>query len=169
MNIFVLSKEPIMAAKAMCDQHVVKMILESTQLLCGALPNNSFAGQYKQTHMNHPCSVWTRTNDINYSWLYYHAISLCNEYTKRFDKIHKSHLIVLECAKQKKIIDDFEEEHIDFVMAMPDEIKSDDVVQSYRKYYNTKAFEWWSKERPMRWTNALPHSWFHGPKVIIEK
>ena len=36
MNIFVLDRDPIQAAKYMCDKHVVKMILESCQLLSTA-------------------------------------------------------------------------------------------------------------------------------------
>ena len=36
MNIFVLDKTPEMSAKYHCDKHVVKMILESGQMLCTA-------------------------------------------------------------------------------------------------------------------------------------
>ena len=34
MNIFYLDKDPIIAAQMSCDKHVVKMILESAQMLC---------------------------------------------------------------------------------------------------------------------------------------
>ena len=34
MNIFYLHKDPVIAAEMSCDKHVVKMILESAQLLC---------------------------------------------------------------------------------------------------------------------------------------
>ena len=36
MNIFVLHDNPIIAAKYQCDKHVVKMILESGQMLSTA-------------------------------------------------------------------------------------------------------------------------------------
>jgi hypothetical protein len=36
MNIFYLDKDPIKAAEYSCDKHVVKMILESAQMLCTA-------------------------------------------------------------------------------------------------------------------------------------
>ena len=36
MNIFYLDKDPVKAAEYSCDKHVVKMILESAQMLCTA-------------------------------------------------------------------------------------------------------------------------------------
>ena len=36
MNIFYLDKNPVVAAQMSCDKHVVKMILESAQMLCSA-------------------------------------------------------------------------------------------------------------------------------------
>ena len=36
MNIFYLDKDPVKAAEMSCDKHVVKMILESAQMLCTA-------------------------------------------------------------------------------------------------------------------------------------
>lgn len=34
MNIFVLDQDPVKAAEYLCDRHIIKMLLESTQLLC---------------------------------------------------------------------------------------------------------------------------------------
>ena len=36
MNIFVLDRDPELAAKYHCDKHVVKMVLESAQMMCAA-------------------------------------------------------------------------------------------------------------------------------------
>ncbi len=36
MNIFYVNRNPHIAAKELVDKHVVKMILETAQLLCGA-------------------------------------------------------------------------------------------------------------------------------------
>ena len=36
MNIFALHQHPVVAAKQHCDKHVVKMILETAQLLSNA-------------------------------------------------------------------------------------------------------------------------------------
>ena len=36
MNIFYVDRDPVKAAQMMCDKHIVKMILESAQMLCTA-------------------------------------------------------------------------------------------------------------------------------------
>ncbi len=68
MNIFILDEDITKSAQAHCDKHVVKMILESAQLLCTAV--NYYAGEqvtpYKSTHMNHPCSIWVRESLANF-------------------------------------------------------------------------------------------------------
>lgn len=46
------------------NKHVVKMILESVQLLCSAHymtnenNNSTYKPPYKLTHKNHPSSIW---------------------------------------------------------------------------------------------------------------
>jgi hypothetical protein len=90
MNIFYLHTDPVISAQAMTNKHVVKMILESAQLLSTAHhvldgDNNLL---YKKTHVNHPSNIWTRESVDNYNWLYQHFIALCEEYTKRYGKIH---------------------------------------------------------------------------------
>jgi hypothetical protein len=96
MNIFVTSDCPIECARSLDDKRVVKMVLESTQMLCTAL--NELAGdricQYKSTHVNHPCNIWVRTSYQNWQWLYAHAKALSTEYTKRYSKFHKCNIIL---------------------------------------------------------------------------
>lgn len=92
MNIFITNKCPKLSAIVLDDRRLIKMVLESTQLLCTAM--NTIKGSqlqhlYKSTHINHPCSKWTRESEANYQWLYNHYWELCNEYTFRFNKIHK--------------------------------------------------------------------------------
>ena len=71
MNIFYIDKDPIKAAQMACDKHVVKMILETAQLLCTAhrvidgvdLQMNSLLEEttmYRATHINHPSTKWVR-------------------------------------------------------------------------------------------------------------
>jgi hypothetical protein len=117
MNIFVLDNDPIIAAQTQCDKHVVKMIVESAQMLSTAhrmcdghkskRPSKSgkrmvwyydlYEGvddleaellYYKAVHHYHPCTVWTMESDTNYRWHYEHFIALCDEYTYRYGKIH---------------------------------------------------------------------------------
>lgn len=92
MNIFVTDEDPKISAQNLDDKRVVKMILESAQMLCTALHHNnaSHLAKYKATHANHPCNVWCRESRENYYWLFRHFIALCSEYTHRYGKIHKS-------------------------------------------------------------------------------
>ena len=94
MNIFYLDKDPEIAAQMMCDKHVVKMILESAQMLSTAhrvLDGDRVAdskGLYKMAHKNHPSTIWVRTCDENYEWLWNHMEALMYEYTHRYGKKH---------------------------------------------------------------------------------
>lgn len=94
MNIFYLDEDPVLAARYSVDRHVVKMILETSQLLSTAhhiLDGESApSGIYKSTHRNHPSAVWARSSDANYEWLYLHYLALMDEYTFRYGKHHKS-------------------------------------------------------------------------------
>ena len=119
MNIFVLDENPVKAAEYHCNKHVVKMILESTQMLSAvhwlALEKKIKSKvpmiparvrdrkalilerskpeeipPYSMTHINHPCTVWSGFTYGNYMWLLELAQALSNEYTKRYKKIHKS-------------------------------------------------------------------------------
>lgn len=96
MNIFYLHENPERCAEMHCDKHVVKMILETAQLLSTA--HHEIDGEpsiecYKATHKNHPSAVWARENRSNYIWLWNLLNSLCKEYTKRYGKVHKTERI----------------------------------------------------------------------------
>lgn len=92
MNIFISDVDPVIAAQNLDDKRVVKMILESAQMLCTALHVNgaSQLAKYKKTHENHPSNVWARTSDSNYQWLLDHFKALCDEYEFRYSKTHAS-------------------------------------------------------------------------------
>jgi len=139
MNIFVLSLNPSEAAQLHCDKHVIKMIIESAQMLYSAhwalespLPHNA----YKKTHVNHPCSKWVRLSLENYLWLCTLAKELCKEYKFRYGetKVHKTeaHILWLEANYPTGI------PNTEFIIppqAMPDEYKDEDVVVAYRRFY----------------------------------
>jgi hypothetical protein len=71
MNIFVLDTDPQIAAGFLCNKHVVKMSLESAQMLCSAFENGE--APYKRSYYNHPCTKWARESQANYEWLLAHA------------------------------------------------------------------------------------------------
>ena len=72
MNIFRLSNDAYECAEMHCDKHVVKMLLETAQMLSTAWrmtdSDSEYAdkhGMYKVAHKNHPSTVWVRNNVIN--------------------------------------------------------------------------------------------------------
>lgn len=150
MNIFALDTNPKIAARYQVDKHVVKMVLETAQLLstCHRVLDSEWAELvYKKTHVNHPCSIWVRESSENYNWLLEHFVYLLEEYTFRYGKVHK-------CSEYLHIL---KNNPVDsdpltlFALAMPDEYKMDCPVLSYRKYYiNAKSalFSWTRRELP---------------------
>ena len=99
MNIFILDTNPRKCAEYHNDKHVVKMILETAQLLCGVhwITQSTYEIPYKLSHKNHPCSIWARECIENYNWLCELGIELCEEYTYRYGKRHKSQDIIEWC------------------------------------------------------------------------
>jgi len=90
MNIFATNKGAWKSAQALDNKRVIKMCLESAQLLSTAMHVMGAPGApYQATHINHPCSVWTRASAANYLWLINHFTALCKEYTYRYGKVHK--------------------------------------------------------------------------------
>jgi len=137
MNIFVLDRVHSKAAQYHVDKHIVKMPLETAQLLCTArheLGQDADTIPYRKTHVNHPCSIWARESISNYIWLCDMGLELCKEYTYRYGKVHKCQAVIKDCIDNKPTFNSFAlTEH---PQAMDDEYKSDDPVTSYRNYYN---------------------------------
>jgi hypothetical protein len=137
MNIFYLHNNPEICAQYHLDKHVVKMILETAQLLYSVhwilntkLPSDA----YKKTHINHPCSIWTRTSVDNYIWLCELGKELCKEYTFRYGKIHKTQrhiewlLINIPCLPKLGFTEPYQ--------AMPQEYKVlNNSIEGYRNFY----------------------------------
>ena len=72
MNIFHLDEDPETCAVYHCDKHVVKMILETAQMLSTAWrqSDNPPASVYKEAYLNHPMTKWVRETQYNYMWTY---------------------------------------------------------------------------------------------------
>jgi len=142
MNIFVLHTDPARAAQDHCDRHVVKMLLETAQLLCSV--HDPGEAPYRRTHYSHPCSVWARASLQNYDWLVGLGEALAREYTRRYGKVHKSQRVV-EWAEQN-VPDLPSTGQTPFVLAMPEEYKQDCPVRAYRAYYRgEKGWARWDK------------------------
>lgn len=156
MNIFVLDLEPSTAAQMLCDKHVVKMILESAQLLCAHF--ESGIAPYRRTHYNHPCAKWVRKSRKNYWWLLEHAKALCEEYTFRYGKTHKSESVIKWCEDNVDRLAPLPDKGLtEFAQAMPDKYRHALTVKAYRSYYinekigickyTKRPWPYWLKER----------------------
>ena len=173
MNIFVVERDPIQAARSLLDKHIVKMPLESAQLLStnhrvldgkeSRTPKNRktyvFDDErenilYKATMMNHPCTVWARKTLGNYSWLCLHGIELCQEYTRRYGKTHACQKVIDWCLLNPPKNIPMETRVTPFAQAMPEKYKHDDAVVAYRNYYIYEKF------RIAKWKNSKTPPWF---------
>ena len=137
MNIFYLHQDPVKAAEYQYNKHVVKMVLESAQILCTV--HHKYMGDdadvpYKSTHKNHPSTLWAGQSAQNYEWLYRHFVALCEEYKKRYGKEHLSYT---KCKDKVNMLPGgmLETGLTDMPQCMPDEYKDDCSVQAYWNYY----------------------------------
>ena len=160
MNIFVLDRDPILAARMQCNKHVVKMVLETAQMLCASFPEGE--APYLRAHYNHPCTIWARTSKDNFQWLLTHGKELAKEYTRRYDKIHSSHKVIAWCADNIDKLDFPEEGLTEFAVAISDDqncrmmvggFDSLDFVDKYRMYYilDKSRFAKWPGDRFPDW------------------
>lgn len=179
MNIFYVDEDPATAAKCLVDKHVVKMILESAQLLSTAhriLDGVEYEGKsqsgrkarrwilddgrehiiYTATHINHPSAIWCRQSIANYNWLYDHFNALMCEYTHRYGKFHKCYgeisAMLLEPPQNLK-----ESNWSTMPSAMPEEFINDKntPLTNYRNYYRI------GKSNLHKWTKREPPEWIH--------
>ena len=152
MNIFALCLNVQLCAKYHCDRHVVKMILESAQLLCGVYIHTTpgIEVPYKLTHKNHPCAIWARKSLENYFWLLKLADALCLEYTHRYGKTHKTQRVIeyLSSIDPPAIPSLGLTPH---ATAMPNEYRCQDPVRAYKNYYMQEKrhlFAWKKRGMP---------------------
>lgn len=182
MNIFYLDQDPRQCAEWMVDKHVVKMILETAQLLStahrvldGQLVEVSFFVDgldrrvkkkklwlledtrndvlYNATHMNHPSAIWARQSVENYNWLVEHLFALGDEYTYRYGKVHKTMTkLGYEIQSPPHNLRDWDMTPMPSCMA-EEYIISDDPVTNYRNYYKH------GKSNIHAWKNREAPSW----------
>jgi hypothetical protein len=164
MNIFATSPCPVECATALDDSRVVKMVLESAQMLSSAIyicSGKLHDDIYKPTHLKHPCTVWTTSSSGNWRWLHSHMEALCDEYTFRYEKVHRSSSLLeplweyhtrfipegnmsefANCTRSESLERNF--------------IDVSDVHLAYRMYMKLK---YTSSSRKPRWTKRNPPEW----------
>lgn len=179
MNIFALSNDPVEAAQLQCDRHIVKMVVESAQMLSTAhrmldgelietltktgrkgrhykLPDYREDLFYKAVHYHHPCTVWTMKSNNNYTWHWIHFAALCDEYTYRYGKVHKTDLVLREELQNlPRNISVGPKTPLPLAMKSNPECMKEDVVESYRLFYQTKQHRF-----KMKWSKRPVPEWF---------
>lgn len=153
MNIFYLHDNPRTASIYHCDKHIVKMPLETAQMLCTSHWLSGNDAPYKLTHKNHPCNLWLMESLANYDWLTKLGKELCKEYTFRYGKIHGCERIIDWAIANKPKLPDTQ--MTEPALAMPDDCKVGDAVNSYRMYYavHKQHLHQWSKRNKPDWVN----------------
>ena len=161
MNIFVTDRCPIQSARNLPDKHIVKMPLETCQMLSIIYSDwyygvgklyKSDGTPYRTAHgafRKHPCTMWAAATPYNLAWLIRHGYALCHEYNLRYGKVHTC-LDVIEQAERiyHKSFDNLMLSHASrkvgtFTRAMPEYLKFDttiDTITAYKRYLNTKPW-----------------------------
>ena len=160
MNIFVTDPSPTVSAQVLPDKHIVKMPLESCQMLaivCSEKWGHGYGEIHKKdgepyntekgAFRGHPCTIWAAKSIANTAWLIQHGFGLLEEYTHRYGKIHSCQTAMNEAEKV------FEErtgktllchkEATPFAFAGPDEFKFDktiDIFTAYKRYISSKPW-----------------------------
>ncbi len=159
MNIFVLDRNIDKIAEYHTDKHVVKMIVETAQLLCTAHWENNSQAPYKKTHPKHPSAIWARSSVENYLWLCKLGLALCSEYTYRYGKTHKTKTVIDWCLTN---VPDLPKIGLtNFALAMPNQYKTKDAIVSYRKYYIE------DKQHLASWKKRQVPSWYYKQEQLI--
>ncbi len=157
MNIFVLDKNPEIAATMHCDVHCNSQLRESVQILSTVTIKQGFEARYEATHRNHPCVIWAGASSTNYSWLVKLALALRKEWHYRYGRWHGSGEDPLQAVLP---IPDLPDVGLtEFAQAMPEQYRQPgNAVAAYRAYYlgekrgarlgkwnkSRQAPEWWT-------------------------
>ena len=173
MNIFVVDECPEKSAKSLLDKHIVKMPLESLQMMS---TNAFYCGvsnyPYKPVMLNHPCTIWARESKQNWLWLWRHAKSLCKEYTSRYGRTHKCETKMEEYnSTWIEVMKELPSNGLTpFAIAISDNMlcrKIDgfdelSTVDKYRQYYihDKRRIAFWKQNKP---------DWFVTKKMEMNK
>ena len=145
MNIFATSPCPIFCAQYLDDKRVVKMTLETAQMLSTAITERGGEGPYRRAYWNHPCTKWVRETRCNYDWTLRHFQALCDEYKKRYGRTHAcaSHLVTF--ADGADLMPD------GWITSFADCSLQDSGDSVYERYRKCLAEKWRNDKRKPTW------------------
>lgn len=156
MNIFVLHENPVVAAHYLCDKHVVKMALETAQIVSTVWQMYTAdvpEPHYRATHEHHPCVQWAARTIDNYQWLIAHGRALVAEHHMRYpaSPMHGSARIIEALAAPPAQM--LGVGLTPYAQAMPEQYRREDAVVAYRLYYLSEKLHF------AKWTNCEPPYW----------
>lgn len=171
MNVFAVDKSPLLCARALDDKRLIKMILETAQILCTVM--NKAAGfqltPYRSTHANHPITLWA-DDARNFNWLLLLGLAYGEEYEYRFDKRHASQDIIEAIDLEWAVM------HVETGQSKPlyphswcnaarrgdlgiDFAHVADTHRAYRLYLSAR---WPRDKRAPAWRRRNPPDWYNG-------
>lgn len=135
LNLFILSEDPVIAARMQCNAHITKMPVETAQLLVTAFPNGTMP--YRHTHTNNPCALWVRESLTNYRWAVLHGLALCEEYTRRYGRVHATQVVVELLLDSEPELPNVGLTPFARAIKQPwkDATQEMDIVTAYRRFY----------------------------------
>lgn len=159
LNVFACDPSPVASAQALADRHVIKMVLETAQVLSTVAVSKGLGeGLYRPTHKNHPVVKQCIADPLYLGWTALHGLALAEEYQRRFERVHKSARIIHDAIERLSPTTP-NNSIVVFPLVMPDEFKSEDPHESYQRYLRVKYRSW--KKYP-RWTRTTPPVWLDG-------
>ena len=157
MNIFAIERNTcgeidwIQSAKSQDNYRVVKMILESCQILSTVLNEQGINAPYRSFNPKHPSCLWAAESSDNFLNLVEHCDAMIEEYRSRFGKRHKCKAVLNKIVKLYDPDRFSTSEPTPLRMAIPNEFKSDDIVESYRRFYASKPKIRYPKNKIPSW------------------
>ena len=166
MNIFILHPDHTTCAQYHCDKHVVKMVLETTQMLSTVHWRWDNRGPYLPVHQKHPCTLWAGESVANYKWLLKLGVALCREYTYRYEKVHKCELLLehplAEAPCNLQVMEERQQPTAP-AQAMPVQYKRKNPIQAYRTYYKAE------KARFCKWKNRKTPTFMRKTMLLLSQ
>ncbi len=157
MQLFILDRDPALAAQFLADIHLRKMSLETAQILSAVLVNRKIVRPEflpKAYNPAHPVIKAVNT-PFKINWVLEYNSALHQEYLRRFSKPHAYGQWVM-LYRKLLYVDTPGHAELSFAGIFKDFTPvSEDIVQAYREYYRFKK----SIIHNWKYTNAGEPEW----------
>lgn len=129
-------------------------VLKDVKRSSPSIDNRVFT-RYLSTHENHPSAIWVRSSLEHYYWTLNYINALNEETMWRGNKSHAS------CAEANRMPEPTRLPNVGWstpTLAMPDQLKTNDAVASYRNFYmlDKGPFATWKvRGKPFWWDDDM--------------